>query len=212
MLVYRVPTTPLVMSDAGFAAEHDTGRSHRGATVLLAPAVDFSRPFECTMHLLDWASCAQRRVTRSTYASELYAAVDAYDSALLLRQCLLEIRSGIISASSARCEAEATVPRSLPLVLCIDAKSVFQSVASRVPRTPAEKNLVVRIQWLREELETFRLSDLQWLDTRSMCADGLMKGSISREALHELMGGTYKLLQSAESARLSVSPSFTRAP
>eukprot|EP00971_Amphidinium_carterae_P182427 3620375-Amphidinium_carterae.1 len=187
-LVFKVPPTPmcslLVMSDAGFAAEHDSGRSHRGAVVLLAPKTEFSVPFECTVHLLDWASSAQRRVTRSTYASELYAAVDAYDSSLLLRQCLLEVRTGNISASHARLEAEASVPRLLPLVLCIDAKSVFQSVASRVPRIPAEKNLVVQIQWLKEELELFRLSDLLWLDTRSMSADGLTKGSISRDALH----------------------------
>eukprot|EP00971_Amphidinium_carterae_P092622 1834378-Amphidinium_carterae.2 len=50
----------------------------------LAPQIDLSVPFECIAHLLAWASCAQRCVTRSTYASELYAAVDAFDSSPVL--------------------------------------------------------------------------------------------------------------------------------
>eukprot|EP00971_Amphidinium_carterae_P052733 1038243-Amphidinium_carterae.1 len=77
--------------------------------------MDVTKVGSWTVHLLDWASSAQRRVTRSTYASELYAAVDAYDSSLLLRQCLHEIRSGEISAAQARHEAEVESPRTLPI-------------------------------------------------------------------------------------------------
>eukprot|EP00971_Amphidinium_carterae_P146168 2897290-Amphidinium_carterae.2 len=129
--VFRRPNSPLstlvIMSDAGFAAEHASGRSHRGALTMLTPPIDFTKAGNCTVHLLDWSSCVQRRVTRSTYA----------------------------------------------------------------------------VQWLREELVSTRLSDLLWVDTRSMSADGLTKGSIDREAIHEGMAGVCKLHQPALSAKLS---------
>ena len=37
------------------------------------------------------------------------------------------------------------------------------------------------------------ISQLSWIDTRDMLADGLTKGSVDRSALHTVMAGTMKL-------------------
>eukprot|EP00971_Amphidinium_carterae_P031079 611666-Amphidinium_carterae.1 len=46
-------------------------------------------PIQC--HLLDWSCTSQRKVTRSTYSSELLAAIDAVDAGILVREILREM-------------------------------------------------------------------------------------------------------------------------
>ncbi len=42
---------------------------------------------------------------------------------------------------------------------------------------------------MRELLERRVLGDIVWIDTRDMSADGLTKGAVSRELLHQIMDG-----------------------
>ena len=77
----------------------------------------------------------------------------------------------------------------VPLALYVDAKSVYAAVTATFIKTPAEKSLLSHVQYLRELLDMQIVKSLFWLDTRDMGAGGLTKGTISREALHQLMDG-----------------------
>eukprot|EP00971_Amphidinium_carterae_P226983 4502021-Amphidinium_carterae.1 len=86
-------------------------------------------PLKQTCHLLDWCSTAQRRVTRSTFSSELLAAVDAVDSVLLVREILREISTGEQGSHLARKHIEEpNVDPGSKLQLFIDAKSVLDAL------------------------------------------------------------------------------------
>ena len=86
----------------------------------------------------------------------------------------------------------------VPTSLCVDAKSVYAAVTATFIKTPAEKSLLCHVQYLRQQLDRKVLTALMWLDTRDMGADGLTKGAVSREALHELMDGCMRLRHAYE--------------
>ena len=56
-------------------------------------------------------------------------------------------------------------------------------------KQPAEKSLLCHIQYMRELLDKHIIRYLLWVDTRDMAADGLTKGAVARDALHEIMAG-----------------------
>ena len=70
-----------------------------------------------------------------------------------------------------------------PLELCIDAKSVSDSVTAERAATPNDKHLLVHCLKLREFLASGVVSALWWIDTVDMLADGLTKGKVDRAAL-----------------------------
>ena len=77
----------------------------------------------------------------------------------------------------------------IPMVLQIDAMSVFAAITATYVKAPAEKSLLSHVQFVRELLDTKVLTALHWIDTRDMLADGLTKGSVERDALADAMGG-----------------------
>ena len=84
------------------------------------------------------------------------------------------------------------------MALYLDAKSVYAAVTATFIKQPAEKSLLSHIQYLRELLDKDIIQGLIWLDTRDMGADGLTKGSVSRDALHQLMAGVMHILHEWE--------------
>ena len=56
-----------------------------------------------------------------------------------------------------------------------------------VVREPAEKTCGVLLFWLREMIDLCLIRRFSWCDTRDLSCDGNTKGSISREALLDLM-------------------------
>ena len=52
--------------------------------------------------------------------------------------------------------------------------------------------------WLREIHSKGLVQCICWTDTRDMYADGLTKGVIKRDALHEVMSGTIRLRHNVE--------------
>ena len=139
-------------------------------------------------HLLDYYCKKQRHVTRSTFGAELYAACDAADHCMLLAQLLHEVEHGSMTAAEARQYREHGGWK-VPIVLGIDAMSVFAGVTAAQLKVPAEKGLWSHVQYLRELLDNGVLFSLYWIDTRDMHADGLTKGSVDRAALIAIMSG-----------------------
>eukprot|EP00971_Amphidinium_carterae_P001637 32933-Amphidinium_carterae.1 len=187
----------VVFSDASFCAEAGQGRSQRGAVILrtrdMIPQPLTKVPHKQTCHLIDWCSTAQRRVTRSTFSSELLAAVDAVDTALLVREILREISTGEQGSRLARKHVEDPgYDAESKLQLFIDAKSVLDALGGAMARLPAEKSQVIHIHWLRELLENKVLCGVSWCDTRDMVADAMTKGTISRNAVESSLNGEFE--------------------
>ena len=129
-------------------------------------------------------------MTRSTFSAELLGAGDASDQGILISHMLRELEEGVMTAEVAR---DLRMSGGyIPTALYIDAKSVFAAISATFLKQPAEKSLLCHVQYLRELLDKHILHSIVWLDTRDMGADGLTKGAVSREALHELMAGSMK--------------------
>ena len=90
------------------------------------------------------------------------------------------------------------------MMLYLDAKSVYAAVTATFIKQPAERSLLSHVQYIRELLDKKIIFGLAWLDTRDMGADGLTKGAVSRDALHELMAGKMCLRHEHEQWRSKV--------
>ena len=99
-----------------------------------------------------------------------------------------EIHSGPVSKEQARILRDKG-GYAMPMVLMIDALSVFAAITATYIKHPAEKSLLSHIQFIREMLDSGVLDALLWIDTRDMLADGLTKGTIDRADLHQAMQG-----------------------
>ena len=81
-----------------------------------------------------------------------------------------------------------------PLDVCLDAKSVYDSIIHADLRQPAEKSLIHVLGQMREHMFTRRIRQLFWIDTRDMLADGLNKGAVSRKPLFAALNlGIWKI-------------------
>jgi len=199
-LTYRSFSTILshlkVVSDAAFKKEEDKDKGFglRGSIYLRAPGnTDKCFVLAATVHCLEFMCKALRNVTRSTFSSELHAACDSVDLGILLQLLLHEISSGPVTAMDAR-ELRTSGGYDVPMIMHIDALSVFAAITATFVKAPAEKGLLNHIQFIRELLDTHVLFALLWIDTRDMLSDGLTKGSVDRAQLHACMDGYFKLL------------------
>ena len=80
-----------------------------------------------------------------------------------------------------------------------DSMSLFQAISAHTLKIPSEKSLALHLFWLREFLNRQVPNELKWCDTRDMTADGHTKGSVSREALLQLMSGIFNYKHAAQS-------------
>ena len=190
-----------VVSDAAFKKETEKGHCLRGALYLRAPG-DNATAYanwqkQVIIHVLDWVCKNQRHVTRSTCSAELLSGGDAVDHGLLLSQMLHEIPKGPMTAEEARGQRIAG-KFLIPMVLYVDAMSVYAAVTATFIKTPAEKSLLCHVQFLRELLDHGVLAAIVWLDTRDMSPDGLTKGAVPRDALMKIMDGLYVMNHEAK--------------
>ena len=118
----------------------------------------------------------------------LLSAGDAVDQGLLTSQLLHEFSFGPMTAVEAR-KQRITGSFTIPLVLYVDAMSVYAAVTATFIKTPAEKSLLCHVQFLRELLDYGVLAAIVWLDTRDLVSDGLTKGAVARDALTKVLDG-----------------------
>ena len=139
-------------------------------------------------HLIEYKNGSQRRVNRSTFIAELQSACDCQDKGFLLAQLLHESVTGQMSATIGK-ELRDNGGYEVPMALYIDALSVYAAVTATFVKIPAENGALCHLLYLRELMEHNVLYALIWADTRDMLADGLTKGAVDREALHQIMNG-----------------------
>ena len=165
----------------------------RGLACLRMSRNDLDKQGDMKCHLLHTVSKSQRHVTRSTFASELFAGNDSMDFGLLQRLSLHEMCFGHITWERARQLQEETAEMKVKLALVVDARSVTASIIAPTLKAPAECSTLVAVAWLRQKLQSGELDALYWSDTRVMIADGLTKGSINRKELHQAMAGIWRI-------------------
>ena len=138
--------------------------------------------------MIDFASKSQRHVTRSTFASELFAYADAVDTSMLIRLALHELYHGSMTEAEAKEILQGEKKSPIELYGILDAMSVSSAIIAPCLKAPAESSLLVHLRWLRQQVQRDILK-LIWCDTRSMVADGLTKGSVGRDLLQGAMKG-----------------------
>ena len=182
-------------ADAAFKKEDDSGHSMRGALYVRCIGKKIA-DFQGTRkgHLVDYVGAKQRRVVRATFSAELLNACDTQDKGLLLSQQFHEMCTGQTHASCAR-ELRERGGHEVPMVLYIDALSVFAATTATFVKTPAENGVLCHLLFLRELLDHNVLHAFVWCDTRDMLADGLTKGAVDRAAIHAVMNGTCELVK-----------------
>ena len=119
------PDTLLQISDSSYRARAEDGLSVKGLVslrVCSSSLVSGRKDISCP--LIDFASKAQRHVTRSTFSSERFAATDAVDIGLAHTIILHEFRCGIVTPSLARQLIGGTAISAISLDLVVGAKSV----------------------------------------------------------------------------------------
>ncbi len=176
-------------SDAGFSKEQDKGYGMKGANFIREGKA--RNGGSIVYHLLDVSCGGHKLVTRSTFASELFAAVSAADSLIPLATSLHELKCGPLSRTEARRIREEG-GLCFRTTLTVDAMSLFAAISIATVRIPSEKSLAGHLLWLRELIDLGLLSYLQWADTRDISADGHTKASIDRKTALTLMNGLLK--------------------
>ena len=178
----------LAFSDASFCKESDTkGYGMRGSA-FLRTGTNSQGDHVC--HLIEAQSQSLKLVTRSTFSAETLAAVGTTDSLIPLMFALEEIHKGPMSADTFRACREFS-NFAFHSVIIIDSMNLFHHWKDDSKRLPSEKSLFPHIWWLRDATRCAP-KELRWADTRDMLADGLTKGTISRDLLDLAMQGFFK--------------------
>ena len=188
------PDCLALVSDSAFKAREDSGLSMRGMIAIRVDSRLLLKTGKLQCHLLHTVSKTQRHVTRSTFASELFAATDSMDYGLVQILSLEELLVGNLNWEQARVMQQSNPEKMhTKLALIVDARSVTLAITAPVLKAPAENSALVSVAWLRDHLRNRVIDFLLWADTRVMISDGLTKGSINRESIHDVMNGEWNI-------------------
>ena len=146
------------------------------------------------LNVLEVLGRKQKLVTRSTYAAELRNAVESTSDVLEIALYLHELKNGNLTANELLVVKESG-KLSYPITLCIDNRSVFDSVTGS-DVTCTDKSMVMHARALREFLDNRIIEYIMWIDTRDMLADALTKGKIDKQMLNTALNqGLWELGQ-----------------
>ena len=174
------------VSDSAFRSLEDssTGLALRGFVIMLVVRNYQNPGGECIV--LDYGTKKHKRVNRSTFAAELNAAVDTVDIATIVQYTLEEIFNPTSSKPEVMQELYDQGKLHFPLELSVDARAVFDAIASPEFSMPSESTLCLHLHSIREATRAGRIFRLWWIDTRDMVADGLNKGGLPREPILQM--------------------------
>ena len=157
----KYPDCLALVSDSAFKAREDDGLSMRGMIAIRVDSKMLLETGKLQCHLLHTVSKTQRHVTRSTFASELFAATDSMDYGLVQILSLEELLIGNWTWEQAR-ELQQNSPEKMKtkLALIVDARSVTLAITAPVLKAPAENSALVSVAWLRNHLRNRALDFL----------------------------------------------------
>ena len=138
----------VVFTDASFANNPDLS-SQIGYVIVLADATDKA-------NIIHWSSVKCKRVTRSIFASELYAMAHGFDVGAVIKSSVEKI-----------------LDLPLPMVVCTDSKSLYDCLVKL--GTTQEKRLMVDLMCLRQSYERREIMEIKWIDGNCNPADAMTK-------------------------------------
>ena len=109
--------------------------------------------------------------------------------ALRLASALYEIAHGSQTTETLRLIREGGLVSPVAITVVVDAESVYSAITAQQVKAPAERSLLIHLQWVRELLDRRVLHTLAWCDTRDMVSDAMTKGSVDRARIHAVMDG-----------------------
>ena len=156
-------------ADSSFNNLFDGG-SQGGHIIFLTDSSCYSCPIE-------WKSNRAKRVVRSTLAGETLACADSLESALFLKDMIIELLG---------------YTPSMKIISVTDSKSLFDNIMSK--KVVNDKRLRVEIRLIQESVDK-QFIELKWIPTKSNLSDPLTKTGASNSLLRETLKEG-KLLQS----------------
>ena len=97
--------------------------------------------------------------------------------------------------------------------MCIDAKSVYDSITALRYSTPADRTMAIHVLAMREYLRDGLVYTIWWIDTFDMIADGMTKGSVVRKALTTISSsGHWQFIGDALYSTTSTAPPAAEEP
>ena len=189
-LEIKHPLKLTAFTDAAFKAqpEESTGLALRGLVAVLQEDICTDKPHSMNgiANLIDFTVRRQRRVVRSTFSAELNGLVDSIEQMILLQTTLHQIYCGTNVAPEDMIRSMEGGVLYPPLDFAVDAKAVFDAIAATDACDPTECSLKLHLISVRDRMSSGMIRRLFWVDTRDMLADGLTKGGIDRELLHQV--------------------------
>ena len=152
------------------------------------------------IQILAYAGGKQNHVCRGVCAAEVHNQCDMLDMATTLLGFLEEVRTGPQPAARLK-DLRENGGYSTPLDAFTDSGSLFSYLEADHLKFPADKGTFFHLAYLRELLTNGVLRDYFWIDTRDMCVDGMTKGRLDRQTLHQLMAGLWRLRHASKSIR-----------
>ena len=188
----KQPWSLVAVSDSAYKGEGQDCLAVRSGLIALTDR-DGIRQGTNDLQLIEFVSKKQSRVCRSTFAAELHSCLDLFGLAVVINSTLTELLNGPrSSAQLARDLNEGT--SALHLDMVIDHRGLLDAAASDENKS-TDSAVLLHLMKLREDLKG-KIRRLHWVDTRSMIADALNKGTIDRAQLHELCAkGTWAIAQ-----------------
>jgi hypothetical protein len=171
-----------VIADSAFRKEDASGLAMKGSVVGLAEK--HAQGPGGRIHMIEWSSRKQRRVTRSTFSAELHSAVDGIETAKVILQAILEIMSPTPMTPAQVVKAlDNSTERLINIELCTDCRSLYDTLSSEDVKCPSENSLIMVLLSIKEQMKSGLIECIHWIDTHDMLADALNKGVVSRAAL-----------------------------
>ena len=177
------PWRLVAISDSGFKGEGQDHLAIRSGIIALV-SEEFPKLGVNQTQIIEYVSKKQTRVCRSTYSAELFSCIDVRGLALNVKMTITEVLQGTTTAATLS-DALETGKMAIELDVVIDAAAVYENliVEETNLKTPSDVAMLIHALKMKELLRRNQVSRLIWTDTRSMLADGLNKGSVSRDAL-----------------------------
>ena len=177
------PWRLVAISDSGFKGEDQDHLAIRSGIIALV-SKEFPKQGLNEIQIIEYVSKKQTRVCRSAYSAELFSCLDICGLALNVNMAITEVLQGTMTAATLSDALEAG-KMALELDVVIDAAAVYENliVEETKLKTPSDVAMLIHALKMKELLKRNQVSRLIWTDTRSMLADGLNKGSVSRDAL-----------------------------
>jgi hypothetical protein len=183
----------LDITDSAFKTEPNSCLAMRGAVIGLCELKTNAEDRGGVFHVIEFYARKQRRICRSTYAAELNAMADSLELTRLVSMTYTSSLKVFPTAKSLQ-EAEDKGELLLPIEICTDCRSIFDSLSATETKVPTESSLVLILNSVKQLMQAHVVKYLSWINTHDMLADGLTKGGVSRKALFELSDtGVWKL-------------------